>query len=171
MSEQRDLPVIGPGELISALSAVALLVLMFAAAWFGVDQLPSRVLAGAGRATAENAWHAMTIVRWVMLLTSLVAIGSVILHLSQRSHGTRTETGGLVAALGAVTFALLVYRVLIAFPTANKVVDQKIGAMLGLLCAVGIALGGLEAMREERIRAGRLVQRSRARLASDGPAR
>jgi hypothetical protein len=156
---------------MSGLSALALLVLMFLTAWYGDDQLPSRVHAGAGRATSETAWQGLTIVRWVMLLTVLVALGSVIVHLTQRSHGNQTETGALITALGTVTFALLVYRVLIALPTPYKVVDQKLGAMLGLLCALGIAIGGLESMREERIRAGRLVQRSRGRLASDGPAR
>lgn len=171
MSEQRRPPLLGRGELMSALCALALLALMFLTAWYGSDQLPSKFLAGAGRATSETAWQALTIVRWVMLLTVFVALGSVVLHLTQRSHGNQTETGALVAALGTLTFGLLVYRVLIALPTPNKVVDQKLGAMLGLLCALGIAIGGLESMREERIRSGRLVQRSRGRLASDGPAR
>ncbi len=171
MSEEHATPLIGRGELVSALSALALLLLMFLTAWYGVDLLPSRFLAGAGRETSETAWQGLTIVRWVMLLTIFVALGSVVLHLTQRSHGSQTETGALVAALGTVTFALLVYRVLIALPTPNKVVDQKLGAMLGLLCAIGIAVGGLASMREERIRAGRLVQRSRRRLASDGGAR
>jgi hypothetical protein len=171
MNEQPRTPLIGRGELMSALSALVLLALMFLTAWYGVDQLPSRFLAGAGRATSETAWQGLTIVRWVMLLTIVVALGSVIVHLTQRSHGNQTDTGGLIAMLGTVTFALLIYRVLIALPTPYKVVDQKVGAMLGLLCALGIAVGGLESMREERVRAGRLVQRSKGRLASDGTAR
>ena len=29
-------------------------------------------------------------------------------------------------------------------------IDQKLGAVLGVLCALGIALGGFESMREQR---------------------
>jgi hypothetical protein len=35
------------------------------------------------------------------------------------------------------------------------VVDQKLGAILGLLCAVGIALGGCRSMVDERLEAER----------------
>jgi hypothetical protein len=31
------------------------------------------------------------------------------------------------------------------------VVDQKLGAFLGVLCALGVAYGGLESLRGERI--------------------
>jgi hypothetical protein len=55
--------------------------------------------------------------------------------------------------LGTVTAAALVYRVLVALPAPAQVVDQKLGAFLGLLCALGIAYGGLESRRAER-RAG-----------------
>jgi hypothetical protein len=161
---------IEPGEVISALSAVALLVVMFFTAWYGVDQLPSRLLAGAGRASAENAWHGLTIVRWVMLVTIIVAVGSVALHASQSAHGTKTDTGAAITALGLLTAALLFYRVLIALPAPDRVVDQKLGALLGLLSAMGIAVGGYESMREERgPRVG--SKRSRDRLASGGAAR
>ena len=40
--------------------------------------------------------------RWLMLLTIVVAVGSLLLHVTQRSHGARTDTSLLVAALGAL---------------------------------------------------------------------
>jgi len=46
--------------------------------------------------------------------------------------------------------------------SANSVVDQKLGAYIGLLCAVGIALGGYEQMLEERARRARAAPGSRA---------
>jgi threonine/homoserine/homoserine lactone efflux protein len=103
-----------------------------------------------------------------MLLTIAVTIGSVVLHATQRSHGSKTDTSGLITALGTITAALLVYRVLIDLPSLNEVVDQKIGAYLGLLAAVCLAFGGYESMREERARARRAAKRakSRARVAS-----
>jgi hypothetical protein len=53
-------------------------------------------------------------------------------------------------AFGAITSLLLFYRVLISLPEPSRVIDQKLGAVLGLACALGIALGGLEAIGEQR---------------------
>jgi hypothetical protein len=96
-----------------------------------------------------------------MLLTIVVAIGSVLLHGSQRAHGAKTDTGVVVAGLGAVTAVALIIRVLIVLPSPDSVVDQKLGAYFGLLCAVGIALGGYEQMLEERARRARAAPGSR----------
>jgi hypothetical protein len=133
---------------------------MFAAKWFGVNELPGHA-SGAGRSSAIDAWHALTFLRWLMLLTIIVAIAAPLLHLTQRSHGTTTNTGGVVAALGTLTALLLIYRVLIDLPSPDTVVDQKLGAVLGVLCGLGIALGGHASLRQQRMRA-RLIQRSRS---------
>jgi hypothetical protein len=156
-------PRVHRGELLSVCSALLLLIIMFALAWYGVDEMPGRAAARTGLSHAENAWHALTVVRWLMLVTIAVSLGSVVVHASQRSHGVKTDTGPIVWLLGTATVALLVYRVLIELPSPNSIVDQKLGAFLGLLCAVGIAYGGFEAMREERTRARRVVARPRAR--------
>jgi hypothetical protein len=138
------------GELVSASSAVLLLVVMFAMAWFGVDGIPGRT---ARLVYAVNAWHGLTLLRWLMLVTIGAALATVPLHFSQRNHGARTETGLLVTGLGTATAVGLIFRVLIVLPSSQQVVDQKLGAFLGLLCALGIAYGGLESLREERSRA------------------
>jgi len=161
--EARRTPRVHRGELISVCSALLLLIIMFALEWYGVDEMPGPDTARSGLSHAENAWHALTVVRWVMLAAIAVSLGSVVVHATQRSHGVKTDTGLLVWLLGSATAALLVYRVLIDLPSPNSVVDQKLGAYLGLLSAVGIAYGGFESMREERLRGGRFVARSRRR--------
>jgi hypothetical protein len=160
------------GELISALSALLLLVIMFALAWYGVVGAPSGI-GRAGAAGAEDAWHALTILRWLMLLTIAVALGSVILHATQRAHGAKTNTALAVTGLGALTAALLGYRTLIDLPTPSQVVDLKLGGFLGLLSTIGIAIGASESLREERaLRAGASPHsRTRSRLASRSGAR
>ncbi len=147
------------GELLSAVSAMTLLALMFGLEWYGFTvRAPGSVVAG-GRSSAENAWHGLSALRWLMLLTIVVAIGSVPLHASQRPHGTQTDTSRVVLALGVITTVLLVYRVLIELPAPDRVVDQKLGAVLGLLSALGIALGGHDSMREQRSGTGAIVRR------------
>jgi hypothetical protein len=159
MAESTDghrAPRLRQGALITAGSAVALLVVMFAMEWYGVDEMPGRASAHNALSHAENAWTALTIVRWLMLVTIVVALGSVLLHGSQRTHGAKTNTGALVALLGGLTAVVLIDRVLIDLPSSNAVVDQKLGAFIGVLSAVGIALGGYESMLEERARGRRV---------------
>jgi hypothetical protein len=161
-SEVHRAPRLRQGALIAAGSAVALAIVMFAMAWYGVDEIPGRVPARVPLTYAINAWHALSVIRWLMLLTIVVAIGSVLLHGSQHAHGAKTDTGAVVAALGALTTVALIVRVLIVLPSPDSVVDQKLGAYIGLLCAVGIALGGYEQMLEERGRRARAAPGSRA---------
>lgn len=132
--------------MVSAVAAIVLLVLMFATAWFGVDGIPGR----SEVVTTENAWHGMTILRWLMLLTILVSIGSLFLHASQRAHGAETDTSAAIAVLGTIVAVLLAYRVLIDLPSPASVVDQKLGAYLGLLSAIAIAIGGYDALLAAR---------------------
>jgi hypothetical protein len=145
-------PRIRVGALVSAVSALALLVILFAMEWYGVAGVPDPSAVRPAVSTAENGWHGLTVTRWVLLATIVAAIGAVVLHASQREHGNKTDTSLIVAVLGAVSAALLIYRVLLVLPAGTRVVDQKLGAVLGLLCALGIAWGGYEAIREQRAR-------------------
>lgn len=151
------------GALTSTASALVLLILMFWTKWYGVAGVVDPSAARPAVSGAENAWHGLSVIRWVMLITILVALGSVVLHVSQRGHGTETDTSRLVAALGSLTAALLTYRVLIDLPGSSEVIDQKLGALLGLLAGFGIALGGYESMLEQRVRAQTTTKRTRRR--------
>jgi hypothetical protein len=145
-------PRIRVGALVSATSALALLIIMFATEWYGVAGVPDPSAVRPAISTAENGWHGLTVTRWVLLATIVASIGAVVLHASQRAHGNKTDTSLIVATMGAVSAGLLVWRVLIVLPASNRVIDQKLGAFLGLLCALGIAWGGYEAIREQRAR-------------------
>jgi hypothetical protein len=156
------------GELTSATGALALLALLFLTKWYGVAGVPDPSAARPAISTAVNGFNGLGLVRWVVVATICAAFGSVALHASQRSHGNRTDTSRVILTLGALTSVLLIYRVLIELPASSKVIDQKLGAFLGLLCALGIALGGWESVREQQTSAGSAVRRSRSesRLAS-----
>jgi hypothetical protein len=157
---------LGTGELISTGAALILLVLMFATNWYGVAGVPDPSAARPAISSAIDAWVALPLVRWLMLATILVAVGTVLLHLSQRSHGSQTDTSRLVTGLGALTTLALAYRVLIALPSADRVIDQKLGALLGLGCAVAITLGGRQSMLEAKTPAAVIGPRPRRRRAA-----
>jgi hypothetical protein len=140
------------GELISAGCALALLILLLATAWYGVAGVPDPTYARPAVSGTETGWEALTDVRWLVVLTAIVAVGAVGLRISQRQHGRQTDATRLVTVLGLVCSALLIYRVLIVLPSPDKVLDQKLGALLGLGCALGVALGGHESIVERRSR-------------------
>ena len=91
----------------------------------------------------------------MLVATIAAAIGSVLLHASQREHGVKTDTSRLVAGLGALSAVLLIYRVLIELPAGWQGASTRSSArLLGLLCALGIAWGGYESSVKQRSRAG-----------------
>jgi formate hydrogenlyase subunit 3/multisubunit Na+/H+ antiporter MnhD subunit len=149
------------GELVAVTGALALLVVMFAFKWYGVAGVAGRTSTSPASQSSVNAWEALSIIRWLMLATIALVLGSFALHATQRGHGSRTNTSPVLTAFGAVTAALLIYRVFIALPQPSEVLDQKLGAVLGVFSAVAIAFGGFDALREERARARQAQQRSR----------
>jgi hypothetical protein len=154
-------PALAPaGELLSTISALLLLACTFGLKWFGVAGRPG-IGADSGKQSAAGAWTELSVVRWLVLLTAVVALGSVVIHISQRSHGSQTNTTLPVTLLGGLTSLLLFYRLLIDLPSPHTVVDVKLGGFLGLLSAIGIAFGGLESLRDLRHRRTRVLPRSR----------
>jgi hypothetical protein len=156
---RRVAPRVHSGELMSALSALLLIPIMFIFAWYGKVGVPQ--VRRSGMIGTEDAWYGLTLLRWLLLATIVVSLGSVVLHARQRGHGTRTATGAPVALLGTLAALWLGYRVLLDLPSTGTVVDVKLGAFLGLLATIGVALGGFESVREERARRDEVVQRSR----------
>ena len=150
------------GELIGAACGVALLVLMFAFAWYEVDGIRGRPSAR-GAAATQNGWDGLTNVRWLMLVTALAAIAVPVLRSLRPELARRIPAPGVILGLAALTSLMLVIRVLIDLPSPPSVPDQKLGALLGLAAAIGIALGGWESMLAGR---ERRASRPRPRLRS-----
>lgn len=143
-------PRVHMGELLSAGSAIVLLIAMFAVKWYGVAGVPDPSYARPAVSSAVDGWNALSGIRWLVLVTIIVAVGSIVLHVSQLQHGVQTDTGRIVAALGGLTALLLAYRILIALPSEEKIIDQKLGAFLGLAAALGVLWGGCESVAERR---------------------
>jgi hypothetical protein len=154
------------GELTSALSAVVLLIVTFATKWYGIVALPHSA-DRAGIQGATSPWVQLTFGRWLIVASVLVAIGSVALHLSQRTHGSQTDTSLIVTVVGTITALELGYRVLINTPSPHSVIDAKLGAYVGLLAATGVAIGGYEyLLAQRRLRRAKRKRHRRPRQAA-----
>jgi hypothetical protein len=150
-------------ELIAAGGAVLLLVSLLFLKWFGLGGAVGRFAPRAAATGSEGAWHTLTLLRWLALLTIVVALLPLLMRVGQRWIGPSRRTTAAVAALGGVTMLLLGYRVLIDLPDPQHVVDQKAGAILALLGALLILVGGVEGMGTQAEPSPRRRARRRSR--------
>jgi hypothetical protein len=158
-------------ELIAGACGVALIVFMLALHWYGVrftNLMPSRAAPG-GVATGfpRDAFESFTLIDIYLLITALAAIALPLVRAADLPIASRFPVDLIVAALGVIAVVLIAIRLvdppdLVAhFPGGSvrvshypgDVVTLKAGAWLGLVAAVGIAVGGWNG-REERTRDG-----------------
>ena len=150
---------LGRGEMIAAVSAVLLLLVMFIFSWFGIGGDLGAIAAAADVDTGANAWQSFGFIDIVLFITILVAIGLAVMKANSQSPNLPVAGSALVAGLGILSLLLLLYRVI--DPPYDA--DREIGIFLGLLATAGIAYGGWEAMREEGTSFGAQADRLQTR--------
>ena len=128
-----DLRRLRRGEWLVALSAIVLLVSMFALAWFG-SYGPT------------SGWDVLIHERWFILLTIALALALVVTQATRRSPAVPVSLSVIVFVIALINLAWLFYRVVISVPA-----DQQAGAWIGLVSAAGIVVGAFLSMREEGI--------------------
>jgi hypothetical protein len=133
------------GESIAGAGALLLTVSLFALSWY-------KPQASAGSTAASlNGWHGLTHLRWLVLVTIIVALALVWLQVSRRAPALPVTCSLFTMLLGGVSVLALLFRVIIDPPGGMSV---SAGAYLGVLAAVLITYGGYKSMRTEGIAAG-----------------
>ncbi|HEY7932919.1 MAG TPA: hypothetical protein VID48_03760 [Solirubrobacteraceae bacterium] len=139
---------------IVGVSAIALFIFMFFFKWYGVSSNVSS-FAGVNVNVSKSGWDVFTNSRWIWLITIIVAIGAVMIAAGALKFQSPVQLSVLVAGLGALSTALILYRI-IHHPTASASYGGfhasagiKIGIWLGLIAALGITYGGYLAMQAE----------------------
>ena len=137
------------GEKISAVSAIALFILMFFD-WFGAKVSGfSGSLEGGG-----SAWDALDVIPIFLMAAIIVALAVAVIRLTDADVEPPFSLNTLVAALGGLAVILILYRI-INPPDIGSLagvsidVTLKIWIFVSLVAAAGIAYGGYSAMREE----------------------
>jgi hypothetical protein len=156
---------------MAAAGAIVLLGSLLFLKWFGLGGAVGSFAPRAATTGSEGAWHTLTLLRWLALVAIVVALAPILVRPARRWLGLPRRMNAAITALGAVTTLLLAYRVLIDLPDPNHVVDQKAGAILGLLGALLIVVGGVESMRAQAVhspgRSGRRGSRRARGLAAE----
>jgi hypothetical protein len=125
------------GEMLAGASAVLLVIFLVGGKWYG---------SGGGNGGSVTGWHALTDLRWLLLVTVLAAVGLVFVQAASRAPAIPVTMSLVVMLLGIVSAVALIYRVLISPPA-----HEEAGAYLGLLSALGIACGGYLSLRQEGV--------------------
>jgi hypothetical protein len=128
-----------------------LLASMFALKWYGLSAKLVPTASALGWPTAADAWHTLTIVRWLLLVTVLSCFALVYLQATRRAPAMPVTVGVITTVLGLITTLVLLYRVVINQPGPNSLIDQKPGAFVGLATAAIITYGGYVSLREEGV--------------------
>lgn len=140
------------GEMIAAVSALLLLIIMFVFSWFGIPDVDV-----SGIDDGFNAWQSFGFIDIVLFITILVAIGGALMTANAQSVNTPVAISAITTALGILSVLLILFRIIDppgvdisgAFVDENFDFERRIGVFLGLIAAGGIAFGGWRAMQEE----------------------
>ena len=137
------------GDWLVAGGGLALFVFLFFVDWFGGSLsglLPGSHISGATVDT--TGWETFTSSRWLWLATILAALVSTLATATAYRFEGPIQPGAVVAGLGALSSALIVYRI-VHHPSARLDVGNfhasygiKIGIWLGLIAALAITAGG-----------------------------
>jgi hypothetical protein len=142
---------------IIAGGAIAFIIFLFLFKWYGGSASSS--FGGVSLSNSLNGWDTFTNSRWIWLLTIIVALGAVVLVATQRKLELPIQPGVIVAGLGALSTALILYRI-IHHPSGgvsgsiggvhySSSYGIKIGIWLGLIAAAVITYGGYLTMQAE----------------------
>jgi hypothetical protein len=135
------------GELIAAAGGIALLVVMFFE-WYtagGKTEVQGQSLTVS---LGLNAWQAFHVTDVILALTAVVAIALAVITASHRSPALPVAGSVITFTLGTVATLLVFYRILNQ-PGPNEFIQVRLGAFLGFLAVLAIAVGGYRSMRDE----------------------
>ena len=96
------------GEWSAGAGALLLIVSMFALTWFKPEHTT-----GGSAAVSLNGWHGLTHVRWLVLVTIIVALALVWLQVSRRAPALPVTCSLFVMLLGGVTVLALLFRAIV----------------------------------------------------------
>ncbi len=143
------------GELVTAVAAAGLAIVVLFADWFG----------------GQSGWSTMTVGRFLLVLTILLALTVVVVTLRAGTVSMALSTAVVTIGIGTLALLYLLYRVGLDEPGRNALVSIDGGAYLGLLCLVGILAGVWRTMADERTGSAISLRQTERVLAVRGPAR
>jgi hypothetical protein len=150
-----DVSKLRQGEKIAGISAIALLIIMFAFDWFGYKATGGFGLSG--EFGGRNAWGAFSFIDIILFLAVISGITLAATSASGTPLSLPVALSAITAGLGILATVLVLFRIIsppdlsVGGLSAGDAVDttRKFGVFLGLIASAGVAYGGYTAMQEE----------------------
>jgi hypothetical protein len=140
------------GEWIVGAGSLVLLASTFVFKWYALSgplvQTASKFL---GLSTSVNGWHALSNLRWLIVLTGLVGLALFYVQGSRRAPALPVSLTVIATVLGFLTSIALIYRVVIDRPGGYSDIQLRFGAIAAMLSAIAITTGGYRSLREDGI--------------------
>jgi hypothetical protein len=152
-----DMSKLRRSDQIVGAGAIAFFIFLFIFKWYGGSASAS--IGGISYGASANGWHSFTNSRYIWIITIIVAVGLVAMRALQQRLELPVQPSVIVAALGALSTLLILYRILHhpSASTSGTVAGVhyaasygiKIGIWLGLIAAAAVTYGGYLGMGEE----------------------
>jgi len=133
-----DLRRLRAGEWIAGISGLVLLVALFLP-WYGDD------------AGSRTGWQSLGALDVVLAVVALAALAIPVVTAVQRAPAVPLAHESLTVLVGLLALVLVLIRVL---NMPDWAAEREWGLWLGLAGTLGIVVGGLTAMRDERLTRG-----------------
>src|SRR4051794_3735838 len=91
------------GEVVAGLGGVVLLFSLFVTTWYGTTGPISPTAALLGASTSYNGWHALTDLRWLILITAAAAIALAYFQATRRAPAIPVSLSVVVSVLALLT--------------------------------------------------------------------
>jgi hypothetical protein len=130
-------------EWVVGVAGAALAASMLLLPWFSVAGPPGPQ---PGAAYEVDGWDGLQHGRWLLLVTIVLALASLIAQATRRAPAVPVTLAVLASWSGGLSVAWLIYRVIIDPPGGREV-----GGWIGLIAAAAIAYGGYRSVRLEGI--------------------
>ena len=128
------------GEILAAVAALVLLIDLFAVSWY---------TGGAAMTVSVTGWEALTVLRWLILVTGGAALALAWFQATRPAPALPVSLSTVATVLGTITTLALIWRVLLDAPAGAGGVSAAVGAYVGLVAALALAIGALRSLREE----------------------
>ena len=99
---------ISRGEMIAAVSGIALFLIMFIFSWFGIDASAGAFSASAG----ANAWESFGFIDIILFFTVVVAVVGAALTANATDVNSPVAISAITAGLGILSVVLILFRII-----------------------------------------------------------
>jgi hypothetical protein len=128
---ETDSPHLRRGEILAGAGGLALLIVLFALDWLRSDGV------------TRDGWGAVPVLRWVIVVAALSALALTVAQATRPAPALPVSLSVIATVLSALTALLLLIRLLTTGAT------PQLGAILGLLAAIGMTCGAFMSLRAE----------------------